>query len=477
MRSGQACGRGVHFGGRRGAKADGGVLSGGAGANRLRPGADGNHRRFADERYARRKQRRAGLLVVQSARADAPGGRARGPRIAEPVGDSATSGRGDFEKRNRVEMTRRKKARRQGAEPLSPFLIPFFRLQPDFPTLGGGLIDCVEDTHEHHAVLGGGDARNAVADTVHEVLDFPVEQPVEVQSGVAGGLDVDEHLVHIREEFDLRVDTGAGFGAEQFDIAGVLLDVEVEGGFDVERHAVVKANQRRREILDRILEIDAEVVLGYPALLVVRAVVAEVIVGHAVDRDRLRATRQIAAKVDDVHAQIDQRTAAGIALVAEPAARTAAPAEVGRFGEVDVAHGAGLNEVAEDIRVVAEPAHETDHQQFAVALGGFLHGERLRGVHRHRFFAQDVTARVQRGDGRLGVRGVPGADGHRVELLFGEHLVVILVGPREPVDLRVVLRFLLVDVAHRDQFDLVRERLVPAEVRMADVAGADDADA
>ena len=95
-------------------------------------------------------------------------------------------------------------------------------------TGAGGFVDRVEYLHQHNAVLRGGFTFTFAEAAGYEMTDLAVEQPVEIERGVAEGLDVDEHTVHIGEEFDLRIDAHAGFRAEQLDVADVVLEVEVE---------------------------------------------------------------------------------------------------------------------------------------------------------------------------------------------------------------------------------------------------------
>ena len=65
--------------------------------------------------------------------------------------------------------------------------------------------------------------------------------------------------------------------------------------------------------------------------------VAELFGSHGINGDRLRIAHGIPHKIDHMHAEINERPAAGARFVAEPAAGVAVAAQIGRFGIIDVA--------------------------------------------------------------------------------------------------------------------------------------------
>ena len=67
--------------------------------------------------------------------------------------------------------------------------------------------------------------------------------------------------------------------------------------------------------------------------------------GGAEDANGLGATGQVTGQVDDVNTQVDQRTAAGISLITEPAAGAAVTAQIAGLGVVDVAQQACILQV------------------------------------------------------------------------------------------------------------------------------------
>ena len=263
--------------------------------------------------------------------------------------------------------------------------------------------------------------------------------------------------------------------AEDVDIAGGVLEVQVEAGLHVEHRAVIEADHGGGKVFhgeDGLVHHG----LGDPAggLDVVPG--ADLIEGGAEDGDGLGVAHDIAGQVDDVDAQVDQRAAAGAGLVAEPAAGEAAAAQVGGLGVVDVAEEALLHEVAGGRRVVAVTADEAQHQQLAVFVGGLFHGHGLFGVHSHGLFAQHVTAGVERGDGTLRVGAVPGADADQIRLEFLQHGIAIGIAVRDAVTGGVLLRLFKVDVAAGHDLHRVAQRLITAHVAVADAAAADNAD-
>ena len=175
-----------------------------------------------------------------------------------------------------------------------------------------------------------------------------------------------------------------------------------------------------------------------------------------------------------MHAQIDQRAAAGARLIAEPAAWAALAAQVGRLGIIDIAQAIVIDQILHDGAVVAETADEADHQQAVVALSRFEHPLRFGGVHGHGLFTQNVLARVQRGDGAFGVRRVPGADGNGVDLRqFGEHLVLVGVQAGDMILFRAAMKVLFVDVAKGVNFNVGVLR-IRVEMAAGKAAAADN---
>ena len=214
---------------------------------------------------------------------------------------------------------------------------------------------------------------------------------------------------HIGEQLDVRVKLRAGLGAEQFDGAGIALDVQVEAGFDLQSQPAVKTDERGGEVLHIVLKV-ASLGGGNPSLFAAGTVAAKVIVGHTEGRHRLRAAGEIADKIHHMHAEVNERTAAAVRLVTEPPARTAVAAEVVGLGIIEVAHRPAVEEGLHHLGVPSEAADEADHQHLAGLVGSLLHLLGLKTVHRHRLLTDDVGAGLQRGDGRILMLGVPRAE-------------------------------------------------------------------
>ena len=245
-------------------------------------------------------------------------------------------------------------------------------------------------------------------------------------------------------------------------------------GESMKSEAVVETNHRGCEIFDGIF-VTGLLAGHFPChFRTCRTVAAEVVVGHAVRGYRLRIACEIAGKVDYVYAEVDQRTAAGVGLVAEPAARAAVSAEIGRLRVVDVAHRACGSKLADGVRVTAETAYKTDLQELSGFLGNCEHFFRFFGVHRHRLFADNICTAAESSDGRTLVRRVPRRDAYAVEVFLRHHFVVVGVGTRDVVAFRIPLQLCFVNVASRNDFHTIRQCQIAAHMRIADAAGTDD---
>src|SRR5690606_27311934 len=116
-------------------------------------------------------------------------------------------------------------------------------------------------------------------------------------------------------------------------------------------------------------------------------------------------------------------------------------------------------------------------EHFAHPLRRLHHLARLGGGHRRRFFTKDVAPRLQRGDGRRRVKPVGGADAHRVQLFFFQHLLVVLISPAKAKAFGHLFGPLIVDVRAGDQLHLIASRLIARNVgRLRDASDSDDPD-
>ncbi|MNN50404.1 hypothetical protein D3C81_1649880 [compost metagenome] len=98
--------------------------------------------------------------------------------------------------------------------------------------------------------------------------------------------------------------------------------MEGEADVDHQRSAVLEADQGIGHVFDRV---EGSVVicrLIKGIVLDIRAI-AQFRVNVATHGLHLRSAHQVPAEVDDVHADVDQRTAARACLVGKPAARIA----------------------------------------------------------------------------------------------------------------------------------------------------------
>ena len=215
----------------------------------------------------------------------------------------------------------------------------------DFVSRGGGLVNRVKDTHYFHAVLGRRDTSLCLAAyAVNKVIHLITEHLIEILSLDVGMVDVDQPVVHLGIQMQPVVrKVCARFRAEQFN-AVFRLAVQAEARLYAQRTAVVEPHKRR----DHILDVHGRLVLRVVARgdIALRrfdiGAVKQFLIGCTVDGNGFRIALEIAHEVDDVHAQVDQRTAAGAGLVAEPAARMTVAADIGSFGIIDFAKEIGV---------------------------------------------------------------------------------------------------------------------------------------
>ena len=210
-------------------------------------------------------------------------------------------------------------------------------------------------------------------------------------------------------------------GAEDVEVAPVavlVLSVQVELG-EVRTVAQVEGE---RVVFGRGAVVGALVVGGYPvAAAVLRPVEEQVAPGE--DFGGTGAD----PPVDEVEvvAGLVHQQAAGVVLVPVPAAEVVGPvAQVEQPFEVDradLSDNAGAQQgvqLAVD-RVVA--VVEADGDPTAGALLGGVDAAAALKVGGHRFFRDDVAARVQGGHDVVGVQPVHGAHDHLVDRLSVEH--------------------------------------------------------
>ena len=125
-----------------------------------------------------------------------------------------------------------------------------------------------------------------------------------------------------------------------------------------------------------------------------------------------------------MNAEVDERTAARIFLVAEPSAGAAVSAEIGCLCVVYFAELTCIDEFLDDCGIVAVASDKADHQQLAALLRSLSHLACLSRVHCHGLFADYVDARIQCGNGCTLVRRIPCRDRNGVQLFVFQHFVI-----------------------------------------------------
>ena len=205
-----------------------------------------------------------------------------------------------------------------------------------------------------------------------------------------------------------------------------LLDVACPGGVKLKRGSIVEFDHRAGEVFNSIVE---------PLRLC--PLRTELTVGAGHDPDGGRIAHQPESEVETVHAEVDQRAAAGLLLVEEPGAhrRTCAGVEVcgretGDSGTaepdaariVDVAESALFNHRLHRAGLRIEAVGEVDSELFAAALRSVEHLLGFLRIHRHRLFTEHVRSGFKTGNRQRVMLIIRNGNRKNVELFIFDHL-------------------------------------------------------
>ena len=267
-------------------------------------------------------------------------------------------------------------------------------------------------------MFGGGQELRFAADDVHEMRGFAEERVARVVTVALGhvsaaGDGIEYDAVFLRVDFQgIHGGTAPGAGDH---LGGAAGQVPGPGSFEEECGAVGELDQRHGGIVDIILHTG-------------RHGMRELREGTAGNGYRFRGAHEIPHAIQGMNADVDQGATAGPFLVHEPvvpAEGNAAPPCIAGLGEVNVAQFAGVDQVAQVAGFGVE-THDHGIHQGALAPGGHPgHGDGFRRVHGGGFFAQHVLARGEAVDGECGVRMVRHADADRINVVAGQHFMVI----------------------------------------------------
>ena len=155
--------------------------------------------------------------------------------------------------------------------------------------------------------------------------------------------------------------------------------------------------------------------------------------------------------------------------------RLRAPDADGALTKRQLAELAVVDGPPQSLRRRPEPPLEDDAEADVGPGGGVDHPVGLAEVDGNRFFAEDVDARLRRGDDQRPVARVRRADDDRVHLAAAEELPGVVENALDPMLGGQRARFLLVDVATSDEARAfcLRE---PFGMHLRDLAAADQAD-
>ena len=153
----------------------------------------------------------------------------------------------------------------------------------------------------------------------------------------------------------------------------------------------------------------------------------------------------------------------------------AAPAVAHGARVVDAAQLAAVDEKPGGLGLALEHGEELDGEAAAGGLGRVEHAPGVDVGAGHGLLAEDVLARLERGDGHGRVVVVVQADVDGVDVVAGEQVAEVGVDVGDGVQPGHAARLRLVDVGDGDDLD-VGHLGVGLDVAFADLADADDAD-
>ena len=203
-------------------------------------------------------------------------------------------------------------------------------------------------------------------------------------------------------------------------------------------------------------------------------------------RDSGDLADQVPGEVDDVRAQVTERTRAGLVPVEAPHVGVGRPPllQVAAAEVQYLADLAGLEHLPRQTHRRHEPVVEGRHVLDAGLLDALPHLVALVRRSSERLLAEDVLSRLGRGDRRLGVQVVRAAVVEQPDLGVADDLTPIRHRPLEPVTVRSLRDRVLVPPGDRDELRderrrpcHVRQRAIAVRVRLAHERVAEHADA
>ena len=216
--------------------------------------------------------------------------------------------------------------------------------------------------------------------------------------------------------------------------ATVTGPVERPGNLQIERAATFEINQR----MGGIFHIADPVKFGrsspHAFVNIIPHPPAKVRIDLAADPLDRRKIEQPADQIEDMHANVDQRSSPGEPLVGEPASQaghTPPPVKM-RLGMIDFAQIHRLNHLPGGL---PNRRMTMDHADLQQTRGLVRNVDRLLALGRvepHRFFQQHVLARPQRFDGQLPMPSVGDADDHRIDRIVRQQRCRVVVSHAAP---------------------------------------------
>ena len=225
-------------------------------------------------------------------------------------------------------------------------------------------------------------------------------------------------------------------------------------GIERDACAVGEANKRRGEIID--IELGVRRAVRQAPAAFAQAPVAELGVGRADDRHGLEIVHRVKAKVEHVHADVVERSAACDFHVSKPGAefrnsRAAAP--VG-LRVVDFAERALLDERLDLLRIGREALIHADVENESAFFGEVNRLFGFRRVHGEGLFEQHVLARLERLHGEGNMKFIRDRNVNCIDRLVGQEFLDLLMRKLERMFFLQRLDALQVEVLNGDQLGI-----------------------
>lgn len=341
--------------------------------------------------------------------------------------------------------------------------------EADFATAGGGGVDGVEDLLDLEGFFEGDEGFFIIEDAVDEVLESVFGQ----RDFEAGELDGFVAAGAVAIEFGGE-EGKAALGAEEVHavLASVLGLMAGPTDFEIDGAAAFHFDDGGGAVFD--VAGFAGINFAFAPVEFAEAARAEFGVGLAEDAGGFEVAQEMEGNVEDVDADIEAATAAGIFFLREPRAdaRDAAAPQPKCARVIDVAEVAALDEELGHLGGAVEAQILTDHEGALHFHGGVNDPGCLFGAGGHGLFEEDMFAGLEGFDGDRRVKIIGQGDGDGINVRLFEQLAIVGIAAGDFETLGGFPGAAGMDFRHRDDRGS-RALGEPIQVVQADSASSD----